>query len=131
MHDELICALVIGHSGLHLDSIVSKAKLSKTEAAHNIQVVNLVKDVVVTPIVKSLNRPSEEVHLYGELDGSRGVNQADVLMGREDIVRILLEVSHRHELGSKDLLQSFEWVLSLLSQVFVVVDWLENGVSQE
>ena len=80
MHDELACIFIVGGCGLHLHGVVAIPELCEAEAANCLQAVDLVKEVVMTTVMESKARASEEIELHGVLDGASGVNKADELM---------------------------------------------------
>ncbi len=55
MNDEFLFSNIVSCGGFHLNSIVTVAKLSQTEATKNTQIVYLIKEVFVTVSVQSIN----------------------------------------------------------------------------
>ena len=130
MDHKLIRGLVIGHCCLHLSRIVAVAKLSEAEAANGLKVVNLVEQVIVAAVVQGQSSATEKIHLDSVLDGHRGINQADELVGAKHIHWVRVELTHREVLGSPNLLELLVAVLSAIVQVSVVVDRGENWVTK-
>ena len=74
MYDELSSILVVGDGCLHLHGVVSVAELGEAEAANSLEAINLIKEIIVTTVVKSKACASEKVHLDSVFNGLRGIN---------------------------------------------------------
>ncbi len=77
-----------------MNGVVTVAQFSETEAAHSLQTVNLVEEVIMLSIVKCESSATKEVHLNSVLDSLSGVNEAHKLVRAENIVRVSIELFH-------------------------------------
>ena len=88
---ELARFFVISDSRLHLHRIVAVAKLREAEAANCFQVIDLIKEVVMSAVMEGEASASEEIHLDCVFDRHRWVDQTNELMRTEHIVRVCFE----------------------------------------
>ncbi len=129
MDNKLTRTLVICDSGLHLNGVVAIAQFSETEAAHSLQTVNLVEEIIMLAIVKCETGASKQVHLDSVLDRLCWVNEAHKLVRAENIVRVSIELFHRDQTLREDFANLRHRVVPGICHVSVVVDRNENRVA--
>ncbi len=128
--NEFTRSLVICDGGLHLNGVVAVAQFSETEAAYSLQTVNLVEEIIMLPIVECETGASKKVHLDSVLDSLCWVNKAHKLVRAENIVRVSIELFHRHQTLRENFANLGHRVVACICHVSVVVDRDENWVAE-